>query len=144
MQYARAKTAETKQNLFAVLLDFVLHDLLQAAVISEKQPPSMDEIKAVVSAMCLADAPESFALAFKQGLQGVGESIAKSIVTAMARDVTNGGLNAQVHMTDVIHLFRLPVQHYVVFSCFTLGYSIAMFMFMKKNQVSDLEELTSS
>ena len=96
VQYARAKTAETKKNLFAVLLDFVLHDLLQASVISEKPPPSLEEIQAVVSALCLADAPESFALAFKQGLQGVGEGIAKSIVTAMARDVTNGRLNPQV------------------------------------------------
>lgn len=100
VQYARAKTAETKQNLFAVLLDFVLHDLMQAAVISEKQPPSIEEVQAVVSALCLADAPESFALAFKQGLQGVGEGVAKSIVTAMARDVTNGRLNAQVHMSE--------------------------------------------
>lgn len=102
VQYARAKTAETKQNLFAVLLDFVLQDLLQAAAISEKQPPSIEEVQAVVSALCLADAPEAFALAFRQGLQGVGESIAKSIVTAMARDVTNGRLNAQVHIVDVL------------------------------------------
>lgn len=101
VQYSRAKTAETKQNLFAVLLDFVLYDLVQAAVISEIPPPSIEEVQAVVSALCLADAPESFALAFKQGLQGVGESIAKAIVTAMARDVTNGRLNAQVHMIDV-------------------------------------------
>lgn len=123
LQYARAKTADTKQNLFAVLLDFVIHDLMQAALISEKQPPSMEEIQAVVSALCLADAPESFALAFKQGLQGVGESIAKSIVTAMARDVTNGRLNAQVHMTEVIQMFRPSVQHCVMaLSYFAVSY----------------------
>ncbi|CAK9208145.1 unnamed protein product [Sphagnum troendelagicum] len=39
--------------------------------------------------LALAEAPESFALAFKQGLQGVGEAISKSIVTAMSQDVTN-------------------------------------------------------
>ena len=96
MQYSRAKTGETKCNLFAVLLDFVLLELLQASRTSGKQPPSLEEIQGVVSSLTLAEAPESFALAFKQGLQGVGESIAKSIVTAMARDVTNGRLNAQV------------------------------------------------
>lgn len=61
-----------------------------------KQPPSLEEIQGVVSSLTLAEAPESSALAFKQGLQGVGESIAKSIVKAMARDDTNGRLNAQV------------------------------------------------
>jgi hypothetical protein len=133
VQYARAKTAEIKQNLFAVLLDFVIHDLLQAAVISEKQPPSMEEIQAVVSALCLADAPESFALAFKQGLQGVGECIAKSIVTAMARDVTNGRLNAQVHMVDVIQLFRPFIQHYVVVvSYFAVSYQVIVILVCTK------------
>lgn len=102
MQYARAKSAEAKQNLFAVLLDFVLGDLVQAAVFGEKRPPSSEEVQAVVSALILADAPESFALAFKQGLPNVGESIARSIVTAMARDVTCGTLNAQVRMVDVV------------------------------------------
>ncbi|CAK9855376.1 unnamed protein product [Sphagnum jensenii] len=31
-----------------------------------------------------------------EGLQGVGEAISKSIVTAMSQDVTNGHLNAQL------------------------------------------------
>lgn len=113
MQYARARTAESKQNLFAVLLDFVLHDLQQAATICEKEPPSIEEVQAVVSALCLADAPESFALAFKQGLQGVGDNIAKSIGTAMSRDVTNGRLNAQVHVLDISHWLLPFAWHYV-------------------------------
>jgi hypothetical protein len=53
--------------------------------------------------LALAEAPESFALAFKQGLQGVGEAISKSIVTAMSQDVTNGHLNAQVGWGEVLH-----------------------------------------
>lgn len=79
MQYSRAKTGETKCNLFAVLLDYVLLELLQASRTSGKQTPSLEEIQGVVSSLTLAEAPESFALAFKQGLQGVGESIAESI-----------------------------------------------------------------
>lgn len=110
-EYARARTAESKQNLFAVLLDFVLHDLQQAATICEKEPPSIEEVQAVVSALCLADAPESFALAFKQGLQGVGDNIAKSIGTAMSRDVTNGRLNAQLLDDITASLDALATAH---------------------------------
>jgi hypothetical protein len=49
--------------------------------------------------LALAEAPESFALAFKQGVQGV---ISKSIVTAMSGDVTNGCLNAQVVLVQAL------------------------------------------
>jgi len=52
--------------------------------------------------LALAEAPKSFALAFKQGLQGVGEAISKSIVTAMSQDVTNGHLNAQVVLVQAL------------------------------------------
>jgi hypothetical protein len=60
----------------------------------------------VATTLALAEAPESFALAFKQGLQGVGETITKSIVTAMSRDVTNGRLNAQVHVQSLSGKFK--------------------------------------
>jgi len=52
--------------------------------------------------LALAEAQEYFALAFKQGQQGVGEAISKSIVTAMSQDVTNGRLNAQVVLVQAL------------------------------------------
>ncbi|CAN5974643.1 unnamed protein product [Sphagnum jensenii] len=84
-EYARAKAAEAKQNLFAVLFYYVVHDLCHASIVTTgKQSPGVEEIQAVAMTLALAEAPESFALAFKQGLQGVGEAISKSIVTAMS------------------------------------------------------------
>lgn len=96
IQYARAKTSEAKRNLFAVLFDHVLHDFENKVRGSQKQLPSTEEIQAVATALCLAEASECFAFAFRQGLSGVGEALAKSIVTAMARDVTSGRLNSEV------------------------------------------------
>lgn len=120
VQYSRAKAGETKRNLFAVLFDYVLQDLVHASSLSGRRPPRIEEIQAVASSLALAEAPESFALVFKQGVHGVGDSIAKSIVTAMARDVTNGRLNAAVHFSS-----RLPTSCIVYLSDqVTLGHDV--------------------
>ncbi|OAE25014.1 hypothetical protein AXG93_523s1190 [Marchantia polymorpha subsp. ruderalis] len=95
-EFARAKTLEAKRNLFAVLFDFVLYDLEDESTSNQMLFPGTEEIQAVATALCLAEAPECYALAFKQGLPGVGEALSKSITTAMARDVTSGRLNAQL------------------------------------------------
>lgn len=96
MQYARAKTSEAKRNLFAVLFDYILYDLERTVRSRQEQFPPIEEIQAVATALCLAEASECFAFAFRQGLSGVGEALAKSICTAMARDVTSGRLNSEV------------------------------------------------
>ncbi|KAL2632070.1 hypothetical protein R1flu_016756 [Riccia fluitans] len=100
-EYARAKTAEAKRNLFAVLFDFVLSELEEQAVSSQKQCPGTEQIQAVATSLCLAEASECYALAFKQGLPGVGKALTKSITAAMNRDVTNGRLDAQL-LEDVV------------------------------------------
>ncbi len=83
-----------------VLFDYVVHDVCHASVITTgKQSPGVEEIQAVATTLALAEAPESFTLTFKQGLQGV---ISKSIVTATSRDVTNGHLNAQVVLVQAL------------------------------------------
>jgi hypothetical protein len=106
VQYARARAAEAKWNLFAVLFDYIVHNLCHPSTLTGRQSPGVEEIQAVATTLALAEAPESFALAFKQGLQGVGETITKSIVTAMSRDVTNGRLNAQVHVPSLSGKFE--------------------------------------
>jgi hypothetical protein len=106
LQYARARAAEAKWNLFAVLFDYIVHNLYHSSTLTGRQSPGVEEIQAVATTLALAEAPESFALAFKQGLQGVGETITKSIVTAMSRDVTNGRLNAQVHVQSLSGKFE--------------------------------------
>eukprot|EP01018_Ginkgo_biloba_P020488 Gb_07792 [translate_table: standard] len=93
-EYARANAVEAKANLFGVLFDYVLHELNNKAVSSGNPLPSYDEIQAVATVLVLADAPEAFAVAFKQGLHGIGEELTKSILTAMSRDVSSGRLNA--------------------------------------------------
>ncbi|CAK9214723.1 unnamed protein product [Sphagnum troendelagicum] len=73
--------------------------------------PGVEEIQAVARTLAQAEAPEYFALAFKQGLQGVGEAISKSIVTAMSQDVTNGRLNAQLLEDVTRSLDMLASEH---------------------------------
>ncbi|CAM6067653.1 unnamed protein product [Sphagnum tenellum] len=73
--------------------------------------PGVEEIQAVATTLAQAEAPEYFALAFKQGLQGVGEAISKSIVTAMSQDVTNGRLNAQLLEDVTRSLDMLASEH---------------------------------
>ncbi|KAL3689988.1 hypothetical protein R1sor_016297 [Riccia sorocarpa] len=100
-EYAKAKTPEAKRNLFAVLFDFVLSELEEEAARSQKQFPGNEKIRAVATSLCLAEASECYALAFKQGLPGVGKALLKSITTAMNRDVTSGRLDAQL-LEDVV------------------------------------------
>ncbi|KAL3687227.1 hypothetical protein R1sor_013536 [Riccia sorocarpa] len=95
-EYARAKTPEAKRNLFAVLFDFVLSELEEGAVRSQKQFSGSEKIRAVATSLCLADASEYYALAFKQALPEVGKALLKSITTAMNRNVTSGRLDAQL------------------------------------------------
>ncbi|KAL3675298.1 hypothetical protein R1sor_025246 [Riccia sorocarpa] len=64
---------EAKRNLIAVLFDFVLSELEEKAVRSQKQFPGSEKIRAVATSLCLAEASECYALAFKQGLPGVGK-----------------------------------------------------------------------
>jgi hypothetical protein len=104
-QYARAKTSEAKRNLFAVLFDYVLYNLENHALSRKKPFPSTEQIQAVATALSLAEASECFAFAFRQGLPGVGEALAKSIVTAMARDVTSGRLSSGVRTLFSASLF---------------------------------------
>ncbi|CAM6094015.1 unnamed protein product [Calypogeia fissa] len=110
-QYARAKTSEAKRNLFAVLFDYVLYGLEDKVRGSQKQFPSTEEIQAVATALCLAEASECFGFAFRQGLSGVGEALAKSIVTAMARDVTSGRLNSEFLDAVVASLDKLAASY---------------------------------
>lgn len=96
LQFARAKSAEAKNNLFSVIFDFVLYEINNMGNMVGKPVPSAEEIQAVATALSLADASECMALAFKQGLQGVGVGLARSIVTAMSRDITSNRLNGMV------------------------------------------------
>ncbi|KAL3687216.1 hypothetical protein R1sor_013525 [Riccia sorocarpa] len=84
-----------------VLFDFVLSELEEGAVRSQKQFPGSEKMRAVATSLCLAEASECYDLAFKQGLPGVGKTLFKSIRTVMYRDVMSGRLDGQL-LEDVV------------------------------------------
>ncbi|MCO5609247.1 hypothetical protein L7F22_063471 [Adiantum nelumboides] len=96
LEYTRANSAEAKANLFCVVLDYVLLELIKNYLSTGRSQPSTDEIQAVVGALLYADGAKVLGFALKHGIKKVGEGLSETIAAAMSRDIDSGRLNSQL------------------------------------------------
>lgn len=112
VEYARAKSVEAKSSLFAIVLDYVLHEVNIKNVSVGTSQPSTDDVQAVVGALFLGDAAEVLGFAFKHGVKNAGEGLFRTIVTAMSRDVDSGRLNSGL-LQEITSMFDALVATFI-------------------------------
>ncbi|GBG92191.1 hypothetical protein CBR_g54636 [Chara braunii] len=118
-EYESAKSAESRKNLFGVIFDYALESHKQDLETAEKPVPKEEDVRGVATALMLADASESFVLAFRQGCPRVADGLAQNIVAAMGRDITSGWLNGELLLEVTKRLDVLADSHSHVSSDFS-------------------------
>lgn len=85
MQYSLATSREERRNMYLVLFDYVLHQINETCIAAGVSEYSDDEIQPLAVLLALADAPEAFYISVKLGVEGIGELLRRSILTALSR-----------------------------------------------------------
>ncbi|KAL5716641.1 hypothetical protein ACHQM5_009777 [Ranunculus cassubicifolius] len=93
LEYSQAKSREEKRNLFAVILDYALHQINETCVNAGDSEYSFDEFHPVATILTLYEAPEAFCISAKHGVQGVGGILGESISAALSQHPNSDQLN---------------------------------------------------
>lgn len=94
LQYSCANSREEKENLFLVLLDYVLDQINNTSLMTGDSTYSFDEIQPLVTMLTLAGVPEAIFIALKHGVQGIGEILRRSVSIALPRSSNFECLNS--------------------------------------------------
>ncbi|KAL4188937.1 hypothetical protein AMTRI_Chr08g204570 [Amborella trichopoda] len=104
LEYSRANTMEEKRNLFALLLDYVVHQLNETCLAREGFMYGSDEIQPIAAMLTILDAPEAFHVSVKYGLEGVGGLLRRSTSATMSRSAVSGHFNSTL-LEDIMKMF---------------------------------------
>ncbi|XP_021892733.1 LOW QUALITY PROTEIN: uncharacterized protein LOC110810757 [Carica papaya] len=85
LEYSLATSREERRNMYLVLFDYVLHQINETCIAAGVSEYSDDEIQPLAVLLALADAPEAFYISVKLGVEGIGELLRRSILTALSR-----------------------------------------------------------
>lgn len=113
-QFATSSSKEARRNLFAVLLDYAVEQLRDAAQTNGMPPPSDQDISSVGAALALVDVQESLVTAFRvRGLPGgpVGASLLGEIAKSPMDNLPKGHLNVELLNEVMGILDRLADEH---------------------------------
>lgn len=94
MQYACANSKEEKENLFLVLLDYVLDQINSSSLMTGDSIYSFDEIQPIVTMLILSDVPEAICIAVKHGVQGIGDILKRLVSISLPRSSNFECLNS--------------------------------------------------
>ncbi|KAI4348137.1 hypothetical protein L6164_008896 [Bauhinia variegata] len=93
MEYSLANSREERRNLYAVLFDYVLHQINETCIATGVNEYSDDEIQPLAALLAQTNASEAFYISVKLGVEGIGEILRRSIASALLRYPNSERLN---------------------------------------------------
>ncbi|XP_057753678.1 uncharacterized protein LOC130973250 [Arachis stenosperma] len=93
LEYSLANSREERKNLYAVLFDYILHQINESCIASGVSEYSDEEIQPLAALLAQTNAPEAFYISVKLGVEGIGEILRRSIASALSRYPNSERLN---------------------------------------------------
>ncbi|KAK7273038.1 hypothetical protein RIF29_14084 [Crotalaria pallida] len=93
IEYSLATSREERKNLYAVLFDYIIHQINETSKATGVNEYSDDEIQPLAALLAQTNAPEAFYISVKLGVEGIGEILRRSIASALSRYPNSERLN---------------------------------------------------
>ncbi|KAI4351056.1 hypothetical protein L6164_005443 [Bauhinia variegata] len=93
LEYSLSNSRKERRNLYAVLFDYLLHQINETCIATGVNEYSHDEIQPVAALLAQTNASEAFYISVKLGVQGIGEILRRSIASALLRYPNSERLN---------------------------------------------------